>query len=181
MNAIAACFKRIRWLLSPNQPTPMTIVLSGALDANKQPQALRAQLFLLRAMRFRGRISADTLCVRIAWPHGLTQESLQALQGLPHWPCCLDICSVSWSAEADLHVALAQHVPVSYTQWLIGVSTPHIAEHMQAEYESLVASVCAALNARRGALGLPGPTASLIPWPGGQGGYFNVTRINLAW
>ncbi len=130
---------RARDSYSLDGPTLVTITLPFST-----PTALPTQVSIPQHMRL-GDIDScvDRVSVRLEdWP--LTHEAMQALQNLPNWNQWLDFSHAEWPLSSVEYRSLAQHVPVSYKVWWLGLR----------ESSSKVSEICAGLNERRAGLGL---------------------------
>ncbi len=77
----------------------------------------------------------------------MTSESMAVLSGLPAWRGRIEFSKCIWPAGeqgAALCTQLAQHVPGSYTRWVL----PYVDEEA-------LRCVCVGINQRREGLGLP--------------------------
>lgn len=84
----------------------------------------------------------------------MTQDSIEALRGLPHWLGTLDLSMCGpWPLEPTQYKALAQAIPTSYTTWQLGNGVS----------QAVIESMCEGANERRVGLGLE---PLCIAWPG---------------
>ncbi len=84
----------------------------------------------------------------------MTHDTIQALAGLPHWPCTIEFYACTWPLEPSEYRSLAQHVPLSFTNWELSSKPVFIIESCRVP-EPVVECVCAGLRERRQGLGLP--------------------------
>ncbi len=141
-------------------PTP-TAIPAPTTAATAAPAATSTQTYteLLSVLGSLRTAATQTPGITIQldkWP--LTSEVIVTLQGLPHWDGSLDISTCVWPTQKEdragaTQQALAQYVPTSYTLWQLGESVT-AAE---------LASLCSALNERRGGLGLSERVRLLVP------------------
>ncbi len=84
-----------------------------------QPDALRAQCYVLQAVRFHSAAAEHSATVQL---HGwdMTRPALAALQGLPQWACSLVFDQCTWPLRYVEYRHMALHVPTSYTAWRVG-------------------------------------------------------------
>ncbi len=107
--------------------------------------ALQAQLSMLRAVRLQPTDSDTGVLVKLQGCP-MTTETIAVLSGLPAWRGRFEFSECQWPASeqgAALCAQLAQHVPVSYTRWVV----PYV-------YSEGLKHVCAGVNQRREGLGM---------------------------
>ncbi len=112
-------------------------------EPQDQTQPLSIQLALLRALRLQPGTCVE---VRVSdWT--LTQQVIQALSGLPHWPnATLHFHKCTWPLQPSQYAQLLPaHVPASYTHWVVENEVAH---------EPVATAVRAGVSAHRRALGL---------------------------
>ncbi len=86
---------------------------------NHQPDALRAQCYVLQAVRFHSTAAEHSATVQLrGWD--MTRPMLAALQGLPQWACRLVFDQCTWPLQHVEYRHMALHVPTSYTAWRVG-------------------------------------------------------------
>ncbi len=116
MYNLVSRLKHLTWVAAGTRFT----VQCHVKTESEQLASLQAQLEVLRAVRFVDTATERTARVCLdAWP--LTLNLMGALQGLPHWCGTLDVLRFEWVLEPSEYKHLAQHVPVTYHKWVLGV------------------------------------------------------------
>ncbi len=70
---------------------------------------LQAQLQVLRAARRHSSVKYHPALSLEHW--SMTRAVMQALQGLPQWPCAVHISTSQWPLEPNEYRSLAQYIP----------------------------------------------------------------------
>lgn len=94
----------------------LRISLRCPADSDTQLAVVSVQTDLLHALRFAPHFGPPIIDLA-GWP--MREGVMRALSGLPHWPAWLDFSKSKWPLQPTEYKALAQHVPTSYTVWML--------------------------------------------------------------
>ncbi len=108
---------------TPSLPKPMYITLTCPHDTRHAAELLRAQLSVLRAVRFASPEQQKHVQIQLLrWP--FTHEVMRAMRGLPCWPCGLRLQDCTWPLPSEQYTQLGQHVPTCIAPWVLGYMAP---------------------------------------------------------
>ncbi len=108
---------------TPSPPEPLYITLTGPTDTRHAAESLRAQLSVLRAVRFASPEQQRHVQIQLLrWP--FTHEVMRAMRGLPCWPCTLQLQDCTWPLPSEQYTQLGQHVPTCIAPWVLGYMAP---------------------------------------------------------
>ncbi len=114
-------------------------------DDEQCAQLLRDQLTVLRAVPWDSKAPDARVSVHLqGW--SLTEHTMAALAGLPHWSGELSlVLFAGWPLEPAKYEELACHVPTSYRQWCVN--------HRRTS--QVLQCICTGVDAQREGKGLP--------------------------
>ncbi len=161
IEGVTSRLQHIRFTPNTQTSTTLTIHVPEPYTQNAREvdtNLLHAYMSVLKAVQFDSTDTERVVCVRLHnWP--MTNETMVALRGLPHWAGTLDLTGCTWALRPGVYRQLAACVPESYARWELQAPPVQAtggawSSGAATKPSALLESICEGINKRRAARGM---------------------------